>query len=233
MSSIDAVVFDIGNVLIEWDRDRLYGRLIPDETERREFFENVMTMEVNLALDAGAPFGPTLATLAEEHPHLATEIVAFEHCWSETLGPQDDAMISLVRELLANGVGVFALTNFSHETWPIAVARCPWLGELDGIVVSGQEGVIKPDREIYNILLSRYRLDPARTWLRRRQRHQRRRGSCGRHERGLVHRRADHPSCPHGSRSARPVSSVAAWEPENFLSDVVACHLLADGRNAL
>ena len=164
MSSIDAVVFDIGNVLIEWDRDRLYGRLIPDETERREFFENVMTMEVNLALDAGAPFGPTLATLAEEHPHLATEIVAFEHCWSETLGPQDDAMISLVRELLANGVGVFALTNFSHETWPIAVARCPWLGELDGIVVSGQEGVIKPDREIYNILLSRYRLDPARTW---------------------------------------------------------------------
>jgi len=165
VSEVEAVVFDIGNVFIEWDRDRLFGPLIPNRKRRGRFYADVLTMEVNLALDAGAPFGKTLSDLAGQHPEFAAEIVAFDGHWAETLGPHDSDMVQLVDDLVSCGVGVFALTNFSAEKWPIALENHEWLAKFDGVVVSGHEGVVKPDAAIYEVLLSRYGLESRATWF--------------------------------------------------------------------
>jgi 2-haloacid dehalogenase len=160
-----AVVFDVGNVLIEWNRDRLYGQMIPDDKKRAVFFEQILTMHVNLALDAGAPFRAILMELADMHPAWRDEILAFESRWMETLGPENEQMVGLVHELRTAGVPVFGLTNFAPSTWERTVERHQWLSDLDGVVVSGHERVTKPDRRIYDVLTSRYELDPSATWF--------------------------------------------------------------------
>jgi len=165
VSEVKAVVFDIGNVLIEWDRDRLFAPLIPDDERRRSFYADVLTMEVNLALDAGAPYDKTLAELAGRHPEFASEIRAFDDRWGETLGPHDTEMVQLLGELGARDVGVYALTNFSAEKWPIALANHAWLADFDGVVVSGHERMLKPDAAIFEVLLSRYGLVSHTTWF--------------------------------------------------------------------
>jgi len=165
VSELEAVVFDVGNVLIEWDRDRLFGTLIPDAERRRRFYADVLTMEINLALDAGAPYDETLTELADKHPEFAAEILAFDDRWAETLGPHNAEMVQLLGEVRLRDVGVYALTNFSAEKWPIAVDNHAWLADLDGVVMSGDEGVVKPDAAIYEVLLSRYGLTSEATWF--------------------------------------------------------------------
>jgi len=125
----------------------------------------VLTMEVNLALDAGAPFDLTLTELAAQHPEFADEIGAFDDRWAETLGPHNSQMVLLVDELASIDIGLYGLTNFSAEKWPLAFDDHPWLTKLDGVVVSGHEGVVKPDRAIYELLLSRYGLEARGTWF--------------------------------------------------------------------
>lgn len=163
--ALDAVVFDVGNVLVEWDRERLYGELIPDEEKRADFFNEVLTMHVNVALDGGVPFSALLGELADMHPTWRTEILAFDSRWGDTLGPEDAEMVSLVDDLRSGSVRVFALTNFAAEKWPIALDRHPWLSELDGAVVSGHERLTKPDRRIYDVLIDRYGLVADSTWF--------------------------------------------------------------------
>lgn len=160
-----AVVFDVGNVLVEWNRDRLYVELIPEAQKRADFFNEVLTMQVNLALDAGVPFGALLGELADMHPRWRSEILAFNSRWGDTLGPEDDAMVTLVGDLKSAGVPVYALTNFAAEKWPVALERHPWLDGLDGAVISGHERVTKPDPKIYDVLVERYELDCASTWF--------------------------------------------------------------------
>jgi len=160
-----AVVFDVGNVLVEWNRDRLYVELIPDEQKRADFFNEVLTIHVNLALDAGVPFSALLGELADMHPTWRTEILAFNSRWGDTFGPEDDEMVELVADLQTADVPVYALTNFAAEKWPLALERHPWLEDLDGAVVSGQERVTKPNRKIYDVLIDRYELEPAATWF--------------------------------------------------------------------
>lgn len=161
-SSIDAVVFDLGNVLVEWRRDRLYQHVIPDPERRAFFFEHVATMDWNLALDRGLGFDEGVAELAGSHPEWRVEIEAYRDRWVEMLGPADDAAVQLMRELKLGGYGVFGLTNWSAETFPLAEERFEFLAELDGIVVSGREGVVKPEREIYDLLCERFGLTPER-----------------------------------------------------------------------
>ncbi len=151
---IEVVAFDLGNVLIPWDRDRLYSQLIDDPVERQQFLDRVMTMSVNERLDRGEPFDVVLAEVAAAHPDVAELVLAFGSRWPETLGDADADMVELLGDL-RGVVPTVALTNWAAETFPIAEARFPWLDWFDLQVVSGREGVVKPEAEIYALVEER------------------------------------------------------------------------------
>lgn len=162
--AIETVVFDLGNVFVEWSRERLYEPLIPDEAERRAFLDNVLTAQVNVRLDRGELFDDVLAEVAVAHPQHRELVLRFGTDWERSLGECNDAMIALLSELRGR-VGLVALTNWSAETFPVAQRLFDWLDLFDGHVVSGQEGVVKPDPAIYRLLTDRYGLDPAAVWF--------------------------------------------------------------------
>ncbi|HLT96569.1 MAG TPA: HAD family phosphatase [Acidimicrobiia bacterium] len=164
MSDIEAVVFDIGGVLIDWDPEYLYRNLIDDPRERRRFLTEVCSPEWNAAQDAGRPWKDAVAELIAEHPHHADLIEAYHLRWEEMVAGPIPGSVEILEDLRARQIPTYALTNFSSDKWEVAVARWQFLGEFDGAVVSGEEGVIKPDPAIYRILLDRFALDPERAF---------------------------------------------------------------------
>ena len=112
--------------------------------------------------DRGEPFADAVADLVAEHPQHAAAIAAFHERWVDTLGDAVDGTVALLRELRGADIPVYGLTNFSAETWPLALERFAFLNEFSGAVISGQEGVAKPDPAIYERLTERFGLDPAR-----------------------------------------------------------------------
>ncbi len=163
--AVDAVVFDIGGVLLDWNPHHLYRRLIPDEEERRWFLAEVCSPSWNAAQDAGRSWAEGVAELTRRFPEYATLIAAHDQRWEETITGPLDGTVAVLEELRTVGVPTFALTNFSAEKWVVALRRWPFLTLFDGSVVSGREGVTKPDPRIFSILLDRYRLHPSRTFF--------------------------------------------------------------------
>jgi 2-haloacid dehalogenase len=159
---VDVVVFDVGNVLVQWDRDLLYRELIPDPGTRAWFLDEVVTIAWNHELDRGRPFDEAVAELSRQHPDWAAEIAAYRDRWSEMLGPADPDAVSLVDELQTAGRRVIGLTNFSAETYPVAESRHEVLRRLDAVVVSGREGLVKPEPAVFELLCSRHGVDPTR-----------------------------------------------------------------------
>lgn len=159
---IDTVIFDLGNVLIEWDPRRLYRQVIEDEAQREWFLREVCNSAWNEQQDAGRPWAEATALLRDRFPEHAGWIDAYYLRWKETLVGPIEGSVALLAELRARGVRVLALTNWSQETFPIARQLYPFLDWFEGIVVSGEEGLIKPDPRIYQRLLQRYAVDPAR-----------------------------------------------------------------------
>lgn len=159
--SIDTVVFDLGNVLIAWDPQRLYRQLIADEAQREWFLREVCSSAWNEAQDAGRPWAEATALLRARFPEYADLIDAYHLRWEETLVGALDDSVALLAQLKARGVRLLALTNWSQETFPIARQRFAFLGWFEGIVVSGEERLIKPDPRIYQRLIERYGVDPA------------------------------------------------------------------------
>jgi len=153
---VDAVVFDLGNVLIEWDPRRVVSQAFIDGTEFHAW---------NAELDRGVSFDDVEMLWALTYPDFEDEVHAFRARWFETLGDVDDAVIAIVRELRSSGVGVFGLTNSSLENAPQSPDVQRVFAELDGVVVSGAIGVLKPEAEIYEYTAHRFGLTPARTWL--------------------------------------------------------------------
>jgi 2-haloacid dehalogenase len=161
--SVDAVVFDVGNVLIDWDPRFLYRKLFGgDETAMEWFLANVCTNAWNEQMDAGKLFAEAVAELKATWPDHATHIEAFDTRWTEMLAAPNHDTLAIVRALRGAGYALYALTNFSAEKLAVTRAMYPLFDDFDGMVVSAEERCIKPDPKIYRILVTRYGLAPER-----------------------------------------------------------------------
>ncbi|OSP56782.1 HAD family phosphatase [Pseudoruegeria sp. SK021] len=149
--SIEAVIFDIGNVLIEWQPERFYDAAIGRD-RREAMFAAVDLHAMNDLVDRGENFQTTVYATAEEYPDFAAEIRMWHDNWIEMASPAIPGSIELLRALKAKGVPVFALSNFGIESFEYAETKYDFLGEFDRRYVSGHMGVIKPDPEIYEIV---------------------------------------------------------------------------------
>jgi 2-haloacid dehalogenase len=158
---IDTVVFDLGNVLVRWDRRLLYEQLIDDPDELDRFLDQVLTLEVNAELDRGRPLAEVTAALAARHPEHEALIDAFRMRWLETLGPVIEPTVGILEELAAGGVRLLALSNWGRETFALSEPRLSFLHFFEGIVISGREGVVKPDPAIFTLLCERHGVAPA------------------------------------------------------------------------
>jgi 2-haloacid dehalogenase len=164
MAEADAVVFDVGGVLIEWDPRHLYRKLFDgDHAAMERFLATVCTPAWNLEQDRGRPFAEAVAELSDRFPEHAALIAAYDERWDEMVPGPVHGGPEVLAELQAAGVACYGLTNFSTEKFRRARRRFPFLGSFDGVVVSGAEGVVKPEPAIFRCLARRYALDPART----------------------------------------------------------------------
>lgn len=152
MGNPKAVVFDIGNVLLAWDPNRLYKELLPDETKRAELFEAVDLDGMNEAIDEGAPFKDTIYGLADAHPEYGDLIRAWHDRWLDMAYATIDGSWEVLRELKSKNVPVLALSNFGVQSYELAQSVYPALREFDEEYISGRLKVIKPDTKIYEIL---------------------------------------------------------------------------------
>ena len=158
-----AVLFDLGGVLIDWNPRYLYRQIFADAAAIEEFLGAVCTQAWNEEQDLGRPFAEGVRLLAAQHPHRAAEIRAYDERWHEMLkGPIADS-VALLGELRERGAALYALTNWSAEKFPIARARFSFLEWFNGIVVSGEVRLKKPDPRIFDLAIRRFRLDPAAT----------------------------------------------------------------------
>ena len=158
-----AVVFDLGGVLIDWDPRYLYRKLLADEAAVEEFLATVCTPEWNAEQDRGRPFAEGVAELAERHPEHAADIAAYHERWPEMLAGEVPGSVEVLADLRAAGVPLYALTNWAAETFAITRERFEFLDWFCGLLVSGEEGMTKPDPAIFRLLLDRFGLDPAAT----------------------------------------------------------------------
>lgn len=155
------VIFDLGGVLIEWNPRNLYRKLFAgDESAMEAFLSEVCTVEWNEQQDAGRTFADAVAELLPRHADRIDLIEAFRHRFDEMITGAVAGTVDILAELKRAGVPRYALTNWSAETFPPQRDRFPFLSWFDGMVVSGEEGVIKPDTRIFRILLDRYRIAP-------------------------------------------------------------------------
>lgn len=149
--TISAVVFDIGNVLIEWNPERFYDAQI-GEIRRREMFSRVDLHAMNDRVDRGEEFRATIYDTAEQYPEYRDEIRLWHDRWIEMASPAIDQSVRMLRALRDNGVAVFALSNFGIGSFAHARTVYDFLEEFDRAYISGHMGVIKPDPEIYRML---------------------------------------------------------------------------------
>jgi 2-haloacid dehalogenase len=162
MTTPSAVVFDIGNVVVQWDPRYLYRDYFDgDETLMEMFLEDVCTPAWNRELDRGLPWAEGIARLTERFPECAELIRAYDERWMEMVPDVVAGTPEVLRELKDRGTPLYAITNFSVEKYRLTKARYPILDLFDHVVVSAEVGLLKPDPEIYRLLCKRRKLDPA------------------------------------------------------------------------
>ena len=149
--SVNAVVFDIGNVLIEWQPERYYDHAIGEE-RRRAMFAEVDLHGMNDLVDQGHHFTDTIYQWAEKYPNWRDEIRMWHDNWIELAAPEIPHSVRLLRALRAKGVPVFALTNFGVQNFDFASTIYPFLNEFDKQYVSGQMRTVKPHSPIYEMV---------------------------------------------------------------------------------
>ncbi len=162
--AIDAIVFDLGGVLVDWNPRYLYRQLFGEDVAGMEWFlAEVCSPAWNAAQDAGRSWDEAVDEAIARHPDQAGRIRAYRDRWIETLGEALAPTVRVLDELRGGDCRLYALTNWSRETFPHALERYDFLGWFDGIVVSGQERLAKPDPAIFRLLMERHGLLAERT----------------------------------------------------------------------
>lgn len=163
MKTIDTVIFDLGGVLIDWNPRYLYRKIFNTEEEISWFLDNVCTGEWNDKQDGGRSFEEATAELVALHPTFTIPINAWYGRWQETIQGSLPGTVEILKEIKgASRHRLYALTNWSAETFPWALDNFDFLHWFEGIVVSGVEKTRKPYADFYHILFERYGIDPTR-----------------------------------------------------------------------
>lgn len=157
------MVFDIGGVLLDWDPRHLYRKVFDDEDAMEQFLGRICTPEWHAPHDRGARTADSCARLAEAHPEHADEIWAWLQRGEEMVAGPIQENVEILAELRRAEVACFALSNMEAETFPLRRARFAFFDLFDGIVISGLEGMAKPDPAIFELLLRRFGLEGGAT----------------------------------------------------------------------
>jgi 2-haloacid dehalogenase len=161
--NIDTLVFDLGGVLIDWNPEYLYNKIFPNEEERIWFLSNVCNSAWNDEQDAGRSLAEGTEQLVRQYPEHEPSIRAYYGRWQEMLGGPIHETVEIFRDLkFKTRLKLYALTNWSAETFPMALELYDFLHWFDGRLVSGEEKVRKPFPEIYRLLIERFGIEPKR-----------------------------------------------------------------------
>lgn len=153
--TVDAVIFDFGGVLMDWNPDYLYRKLIPDPDERRHFLTHICGHDWNFEQDRGRPWDEAIIELSARHPDKAPLIRAYRERWIEMLAGPIEPVVALVERLHRAGIGLYGLTNWSPETFKVAQPQMRFLPWLRDTLVSGEVKLAKPDPRVFQLLLER------------------------------------------------------------------------------
>jgi len=162
---VEIVLFDLGRVLLDWEPDRLYQKLIPDEKARERFLSTVCTMEWHNAHDAGASFADNARALIRKFPEHGPLIRAWGDRWFEMFNGYIEGVPALIDQLKTAKVPLFALSNMPSDPWEEMQTHFPYLKSFIDVIVSGDEKCVKPGPEIYKIALARMGNPPPETVL--------------------------------------------------------------------
>jgi len=163
MTEIRHIVFDIGNVLLKWDPERPYRRLIPDPAERARFLSDVCSPEWNAEQDRGRSWRQAEDVLIATHPERAALIRAYRTHWPEMIPGHIEESVAVLEALIDSGHDVTGLTNFAADTFDVARRQYPFLNRFRGVTVSARIGLMKPDTAIYRHHAETFGLDPSAT----------------------------------------------------------------------
>lgn len=163
MNEIRHVVFDLGQVLVRWDPEAPYRRLIPDEAERRRFLAEICNHDWNYEQDRGRTWREAEDLLIAEHPGKADLIRAYRANWHEMIPGAIEENVAILEALIARGVDVTALTNWAADTFDEIAERLTFFDWFRGVTVSGKVKLVKPDAAIYHHHVAAHGIDPAAT----------------------------------------------------------------------
>ena len=166
MDTIKNVVFDFGGVLLDWNPRYFYKSIFNDDQKMEYFLQNIATSTWNAQMDKGRSFEECMKELAEQYPEYKDPIMLYRKGWETMLkGPIESGMRVLDAVMNAQKFKVYGLTNWSAETFPGTFNKYKFLQKFEGIVVSGEEQMIKPEKGIYLTLIERYNLVPEATFF--------------------------------------------------------------------
>jgi 2-haloacid dehalogenase len=160
--SDSVVVFDLGGVFLDWDPQHLYRKLIPDVATRDRFLSEVCTPKWHEKQDLGLSIEASCRDLARARPECADLILAWWERNEEMVGGIFDDSVAILSELRSRGIRCYALSNMEREAFGRRRERYAFMSQFDGCVISGVEGVAKPDEQIYRRLITRYQINPQR-----------------------------------------------------------------------
>lgn len=153
--TIKAIIFDFGNVLLEWNPRLVYRRFFQSEEEMEKFLHDVDFTDWNLQQDKGRPFAEGVSELSKQFPQYAELIQAYHDNWIHSIGNSLTGTIEIMKRLKKAGYQLYGLSNWSAETFPMARRKYDFFNLLDDIVISGEVGAIKPEPAIFEIMLKR------------------------------------------------------------------------------